>query len=62
MVDVNVRAPLMLVEEFLTDLHDVSDPEQKRKLIGERFIRVFEAEAAHRITSYNVCYTKLLRW
>ncbi len=33
-------------EEFLTDLAGVADPEQKRKLIGARFIRVFESEAA----------------
>ncbi|MEM7133070.1 MAG: glutamine-hydrolyzing GMP synthase [Chloroflexota bacterium] len=33
-------------EEFLTDLEGVTDPEQKRKLIGTRFIRTFEAEAA----------------
>ncbi len=33
------------VEEFLTALEDVTDPEQKRKLIGEQFIRSFEREA-----------------
>jgi GMP synthase (glutamine-hydrolysing) len=33
-------------EEFLADLASVSDPEEKRKRIGARFIRVFEAEAA----------------
>lgn len=33
-------------EEFLGDLAEVTDPERKRKLIGARFIRVFEAEAA----------------
>jgi GMP synthase (glutamine-hydrolysing) len=32
-------------EQFLTDLQHVTDPELKRKRIGERFIRVFEAEA-----------------
>jgi len=32
-------------EEFLTALEGVSDPEQKRKIIGERFIRIFELEA-----------------
>jgi len=30
---------------FLTRLKGVTDPEQKRKIIGEEFIRVFEAEA-----------------
>ena len=32
-------------ERFLTKLVGVSDPERKRKIIGEEFIRVFEAEA-----------------
>jgi GMP synthase (glutamine-hydrolysing) len=32
-------------EQFLSDLAGVTDPEVKRKCIGERFIRVFEAEA-----------------
>ena len=30
---------------FLKRLEDVTDPEQKRKIIGEEFIRVFEEEA-----------------
>ena len=33
-------------ERFLSKLSGVSEPEQKRKIIGEEFIRVFEAEAA----------------
>ena len=33
-------------EEFLDALHGVTDPEQKRRIIGERFIRVFEAAAS----------------
>ena len=33
------------VERFLTRLDGVADPEAKRKVIGEEFIRVFEAEA-----------------
>ncbi len=33
-------------ERFLTKLAGVTDPEKKRKIIGEEFIRVFEAEAA----------------
>ncbi len=33
------------VDRFLTRLEDVSDPEQKRKIIGAEFIRVFEEEA-----------------
>jgi GMP synthase (glutamine-hydrolysing) len=32
-------------EEFLEKLKGVSDPEEKRKIIGETFIRVFEREA-----------------
>lgn len=32
-------------ERFLGKLEDVSDPEQKRKIIGGEFIRVFEEEA-----------------
>jgi len=32
-------------KEFLSELEGVSDPEQKRKIIGRVFIEVFEAEA-----------------
>ena len=32
-------------EAFLADLEGVTDPERKRKVIGERFIRVFERTA-----------------
>jgi len=32
-------------ERFLTRLAGVTDPERKRKIIGEEFIRVFESEA-----------------
>jgi GMP synthase (glutamine-hydrolysing) len=32
-------------EEFLTALRGVADPEQKRRIVGERFIRLFEAQA-----------------
>lgn len=32
-------------ERFLTKLSGITDPEQKRKIIGEEFIRVFEEEA-----------------
>src|SRR5579883_3059526 len=44
----HLHIPLRAVdasERFLTRLKDVSDPEQKRKIIGEEFIRVFEEEA-----------------
>src|SRR5690554_2359728 len=41
--------PLVYVdarERFLTKLEGVSEPEEKRKIIGKEFIRVFEEEAA----------------
>jgi GMP synthase (glutamine-hydrolysing) len=31
--------------QFLCELKGITDPEQKRKIIGEQFIRVFESEA-----------------
>lgn len=34
------------VDRFLGKLENVSDPEKKRKIIGEEFIRVFEEEAS----------------
>ncbi len=33
-------------DRFIDALHDVEDPERKRKIIGETFIRVFEETAA----------------
>jgi GMP synthase (glutamine-hydrolysing) len=33
-------------ERFLRRLAGVTDPEEKRKIVGEEFVRVFEAEAA----------------
>ncbi len=33
------------VEDFLEALTGVADPEQKRRIIGEKFIRIFEQEA-----------------
>jgi GMP synthase (glutamine-hydrolysing) len=33
-------------EEFLSALAGVTDPEAKRKIIGEKFVRIFEAEAS----------------
>jgi GMP synthase (glutamine-hydrolysing) len=32
-------------QEFLSALKNVADPEQKRKIVGEKFIRIFEREA-----------------
>ncbi|HEY7974181.1 MAG TPA: glutamine-hydrolyzing GMP synthase, partial [Ktedonobacterales bacterium] len=44
----NLHIPLIAVdasERFLGKLAGVTDPEQKRRIIGEEFVRVFEAEA-----------------
>src|SRR5439155_6943338 len=44
-----LQDPLVAVEaedRFLRRLEGVSEPETKRKIIGEEFIRVFEEEAA----------------
>jgi GMP synthase (glutamine-hydrolysing) len=41
-------------EEFLADLAGVTDPERKRKLIGARFVRVFEGEAARLALEWGV--------
>jgi GMP synthase (glutamine-hydrolysing) len=43
------HVPLVHVQaqdRFLSRLEGVTDPEEKRKIIGEEFIRVFEAEAS----------------
>jgi GMP synthase (glutamine-hydrolysing) len=37
-------------EEFLEALSGVTDPEQKRRIIGEKFIRIFEREAQSLLT------------
>ena len=49
MVAEHFKIPLIAVdakERFLSKLVDVTDPERKRKIIGEEFIRCFEEEAA----------------
>jgi GMP synthase (glutamine-hydrolysing) len=33
------------IEEYLSALHGVTEPEQKRRIIGEKFVRIFEQEA-----------------
>jgi GMP synthase (glutamine-hydrolysing) len=33
------------IEEYLDALEGITDPEQKRKIIGEKFVRIFEREA-----------------
>ena len=35
------------IEEYLAALAGVTDPEQKRRIIGERFVRLFEREAGN---------------
>lgn len=43
-----LHVPLVAVdatEDFLAALENAADPEQKRKIIGEKFIRLFEAQA-----------------
>ena len=39
-------------ERFLSKLAGVTEPEQKRKIIGEEFVRVFEEESA----GYEGCF------
>ncbi|NWG22749.1 MAG: glutamine-hydrolyzing GMP synthase [Chloroflexi bacterium] len=44
------HVPLIAVnaaEEFLGALAGIADPEEKRKIIGEKFVRIFEREARH---------------
>ena len=44
----NLHAELIAVDaadEFLSALAGVTEPEQKRKIVGEKFIRVFEVQA-----------------
>lgn len=44
-VGLNVQ-PIRAANRFLSKLTGVSDPEEKRKIIGAEFIRIFEEEAA----------------
>jgi GMP synthase (glutamine-hydrolysing) len=41
----NVK-PIRASKQFLSKLEGVTDPEQKRKIIGHEFIKIFEKEAA----------------
>ena len=53
----NLKVPLITVdasEEFLGLLKGVRDPEQKRKIIGETFIKVFEREAKKHNTNGEI--------
>lgn len=44
-LDLNLTA-VDATERFLVKLRNISDPEKKRKIIGEEFIKVFEEEAS----------------
>jgi len=37
--------PVNAVEDFMEALAGITEPEQKRRIIGEKFIRIFEAQA-----------------
>ncbi len=44
----NLHAELITVDaadEFFSALHGVTEPEQKRRVVGEKFIRIFETQA-----------------
>lgn len=51
-------------DRFLSKLKGVTDPEQKRKIIGNEFIRVFEEESAkfgdHRFLGQGTLYTDVV--
>jgi GMP synthase (glutamine-hydrolysing) len=47
-------------EDFLSDLAGIADPEQKRKVIGTRFVRVFESEAARLALDWGIDHPAFL--
>lgn len=49
--DINLKM-VDAADEFISALSGVSDPEKKRKIIGEKFIRVFEREARETKAAY----------
>jgi len=49
-------------KEFYKDLKGVKDPEEKRKIIGEKFIRIFEKEALEENVEYLVQGTIAPDW
>ncbi|MCX6817423.1 MAG: glutamine-hydrolyzing GMP synthase [Candidatus Aenigmarchaeota archaeon] len=49
-------------DEFFTALKGVTEPEQKRKIIGERFIRVFERIASEEKAEYLIQGTIAPDW
>ncbi len=48
-------------ERFLTKLAGVTDPEKKRKVIGNEFIAVFDDEAKKIFEAEKSCRAKRLR-
>jgi GMP synthase (glutamine-hydrolysing) len=46
--------PVDAKEEFLSDLAGITDPEVKRKRIGNRFVRIFEQEAARLALEWGI--------
>jgi len=49
-------------KDFFSALSGVTEPEQKRKIIGEKFIRVFEAEAKKKKAKYLIQGTIAPDW
>lgn len=49
--DINLKM-VDAADEFISALSGVTDPEEKRKIIGEKFIRVFEREARETKAAY----------
>jgi len=49
-------------KQYYTALADVADPEKKRKIIGEKFIRIFEHEAEQEQVKYLVQGTIAPDW
>ena len=49
--DINLKI-IDASEEFISALKGVTDPEKKRKIIGEKFIRIFEHEARETKAAY----------
>lgn len=47
-------------EEFLSDLAGVTEPESKRKRIGNRFVRIFEREAARLAKEWGTTQARYL--
>jgi len=48
------------VEEFLSALEGVADPESKRRIIGEKFVRIFEAQARNLVSQKKPGFSQFL--